>query len=622
MFVAGGTLGVFYILMPHWYVARSGLILAASLGAIAFTPLIWFPRRHMGARDRHLVLVVGTIATTVVVFGDGAGPSSISTAYFYFWVVLYAAAFFSPRAAVGHLAFAGALYAIALAMNGAPQSVSQWVLAVSALSIIVFFQATFSLRVRQGAEALVFQALHDPLTGLANRALFSSQVDEALTRTRGKQDQVAVLFLDVDDFKTVNDSLGDLAGDRLLSALAESFGALTHARGALARMGGDEFAILLQSGPQPQSAQGIAEEIAQLLRTPFQLGDTEVTVSVSVGIAVAESAQITSDELMRKADLAMYLAKQNGKGRFEVVRPGMVDDAVKRLALITDLRHAVDDGEFEAFYQPIVGARDEQPAGAEALVRWHHPQVGLVTPDNFVGAAESTGLVVQIGDWILNQACRQAQAWRQDGTTDDAFYVSVNVSPRQLAEPDIIGNVARALHRSGLRPDALVLEITETSLMLDFKTGRARLQAFKDLGVRIAVDDFGTGYSSLKRLQTLPVDIVKIDKSFVDHVTATAQDRALVQSIIDVTHAVGMISVAEGVEDREQYCALSELGCDAIQGYLFARPAPGLSTARTLHRLATDARRPGSGSQEAKDSKAAVPQRGSKSRRQRAPARE
>jgi len=530
--------------------------------------------------------------------------------------------FFSPLAAVGHLAFAGVLYAAALAMNGAPQFVSQWILAISALSIIVFFQATFAFRVREGADALFLQALHDPLTGLANRALFSSQVDDALTRARGKQNQVAVIFMDVDDFKTVNDSLGHPAGDRLLSALAKSFGSLTHADDALARIGGDEFAILLQSGPQPQRAQGIAEEIAQLLRTPFQLGDTEVTVSVSVGIAVAESPETTRDELLRKADLAVYLAKENGKGRFEVVRPGMVDDAVKRLVLITDLRHAVDDGQFEVFYQPIVGVRDEMPAGAEALVRWHHPQGGLVTPDNFVGAAESTGLIVQIGDWVLNQACRQAQAWHQDRTTDDAFYVSVNVSPRQLAEPDIIGNVAQALHRSGLRPDALVLEITETSLILDFQTGLARLQAFKDLGVRIAVDDFGTGYSSLNRLQTLPVDIVKIDKSFIDQVTATAQDWALVKSIIDVTHAVGMISVAEGVEDREQYCALAELGCDAIQGYLFARPAPELSTARTIRRLATDARRPGPDSQQTNDSKAPIAQGRSTNGRRRAPARE
>jgi hypothetical protein len=222
MFVAGGSLGVFYILMPHWYVARPGLILAASLGAIAFTPLIWFPRRHMGSRDRHLVLIVGTIVTTVAAFGDGVGPSSMSTAYFYFWVVLYAPAFYSPMAAVGHLAFAGVLYAAALAMNGAPQFVSQWILAISALSIIVFFQATFAFRVREGAEALFLQALHDPLTGLANRRLFSSQVDDALTRARGKQDQVAVIFLDVDDFKTVNDSLGHPAGDRLLSALAKS----------------------------------------------------------------------------------------------------------------------------------------------------------------------------------------------------------------------------------------------------------------------------------------------------------------------------------------------------------------------------------------------------------------
>jgi diguanylate cyclase (GGDEF)-like protein len=598
MFAAGGTLGTLYMALPHWYVLRPYLILAASLAAIAFAPVIWLSRRRLGPRSRHLVLGIGTIATSVAVFGVGAGPSSMSTAYFYFWVVLYSAAFFSPVSAVGQLVFAGVLYGAALALNRAPEFISQWMLAMSALTVIVFFLATFASKVRQSADALTSQALHDTLTGLGNRALFFNQVDRALSRPRGKQDQVAVLCMDIDDFKMVNDSLGDPVGDRLLSAFARSLASLTPADDILARIGGDEFAILLGSGPQPQTAQDIAEQIAETLRTPFQLGDTDVTVSVSVGISVAESSKTTCEELLRKADLAMYLAKQNGKGRFEIVRPGMLDDALKRLALITDLRHALDDSQFEVFYQPIVGVPDAMPAGAEALVRWHHPKRGLVTPDKLVDAAESTGLIVAIGDWVLNEACRQGQAWRQNRTTDDGFYVSVNVSPRQLAEPEVINDVARALRRSGLPPGALVLEITETSLMLDFQAALARLQAFRDLGVRIAVDDFGTGYSSLNRLQSLPVDIVKIDKSFIDRIVLAANDRALVQSIIDVTHALGMISIAEGVEDPEQFSTLAELGCDAIQGYLFARPAPGTSTARTLLRLATDAAPPDLGCHE------------------------
>lgn len=586
MFAIAGTLDVLYMAMPHWRVAYPAVILGAGFAALAFAPVVWLSGRRIGPCGRHIELGVGTVATSVAVFGVGAGPSSMSTAYFYFWIVLFAAAYFSPVAAVGHLAFAGVAYSFALAFNFMPEFLSQWMLAMAALMVIVLFLGVFASKVRRGADALTFQTLHDGLTGLANRALFLDRVDEALSSPRGKGDQVAVLYLDIDDFKVVNDSLGDQAGDCLLTAFASSLGSLTAAGDTLARLGGDEFAILLESGPQPQTAKGLAERIAKMLRTPFQLGDTEVTLSVSVGISVAEPSGNTGEEVIRKADLAMYLAKRNGRGRFEVVRPGMLDDSLKRLALITDLRHALDDSQFEVFYQPIVGARDARPTGAEALVRWHHPHRGLVTPDKLIAAAESTGLIVAIGDWVLNEACLQAQAWRQDRTTDDDFYVSVNLSPRQLAEPAVIDDVAAALRRSGLPPRALVLEVTETSIMPDYRAGLARLKALRSLGVRIAVDDFGTGYSSLNRLKDLPVDIIKIDKSFIDHIVGADQDRALVEGIINVTHALGMISIAEGVEGPDQYSALQKLGCDGIQGYHFAKPAAGVSTARTLQRLA------------------------------------
>lgn len=586
VFGTGGTLAALYMAMPHWNVSYPLLILAVAVAAVGLSPLIWLSRRHLQPWSRHLLLGIGAVAVSLGVFGSGADPASMSMAYIYFWVVLYAATYLGTVAAAGHLAVVGILYAATLAIDPRPEFPSQWMLTMSALAVTTLIVGTFASKVRQGAETLNFQAFHDSLTGLANRALFLKRVDCALRRAEGREERVAVLFLDIDDFKMVNDSLGHPTGDQLLIAFARSLDSLTRDGDTLARLGGDEFAVLLESGPMPQTAEDIAVRIAKMLGTPFQLGDTEVTVGVSIGISVAQRSQGTCEGLLRESDLAMYLAKQNGKGRFETIRPGMQEDALTRLALITDLRHALDSSEFAVFYQPIVSVRDGMPVGAEALVRWHHPRRGLVVPAEFVGVAESTGLIVAIGDWVLNEACRQAQAWRQARTTDDTFYVSVNLSPRQLAEPNIIDDVARALRRSGLPPSALVLEMTETSLMLDFGAGLARLQALKDLGVRLALDDFGTGFSSLNRLQRLPIDIVKIDKSFIDQIGYNGQDRALVQSVIDVTRALDLTSIAEGVEQPDQYDALEELGCDAIQGYLFAKPRPGVDTAFTLLRLA------------------------------------
>jgi diguanylate cyclase (GGDEF)-like protein len=586
MLAVGGVQGVLLLAMPHWRVDHPLIVLGVSVAALVAAPLIWLSRQRLGPRSRQVVSGIGITAMSLAVFGCGPEPASLYAAYFYFLIVLYAAAYFSPVAAAGHLAGVGVLYAAALALNPTAPFLGQWIEAMSALSVAALIVGGYAFEVRRSAATLNFQAFHDTLTGLSNRALFLNRVDDALRRADGRAHQVAVLFLDIDDFKTVNDSLGHPIGDQLLTALAGCLGSLTRPGDTLARLGGDEFGMLLESGPMPQTAEELAVRIAAMLATPFQLGGSEVIISVSIGISVALQSQSTCEELLREVDLAMYLAKQNGKGGFEIIRPGMLDDAFKHLAVITDLRHAVVSNEFEVFYQPVVGVRDAIPVGAEALVRWHHPQRGLVAPAEFVGVAESTGLIVAIGDWVLNEACRQAQAWRQTQTIDDAFYVSVNLSPRQLVEPKITDDVARALRQSGLPPSALVLEITETALMLDFDASVVRLQSLKDLGVRLAMDDFGTGYSSLNRLRSLPIDIVKIDKSFIDEVGHEGQDRALVQSIIHITHALGMTSVAEGVEKPDQYDALGELGCDAIQGYLFARPQSAVDTGRTLLRLA------------------------------------
>ena len=438
---------------------------------------------------------------------------------------------------------------------------------------------------KQAENALEYQAFHDTLTGLVNRALFLDRVNYVLHQRHAAP--VAAVFLDLDDFKTVNDSLGHPVGDQLLIAVAQRLASIARVGDTVARFGGDEFALLLESGPMPQTAEDIARRIEVVLRSPVLLGDIEVTVRASIGIAIGRPLDDTSATLLRDADLAMYQAKRNGKDRFEIFRPEMQDEALKRLAITTDLRHALDNGELEVFYQPIVNAHDTTPVGAEALVRWHHPRRGLVNPIDFVDVAESTGLIVPLGDWVLNQACRQARAWRQASVVDDAFYISVNLSARQLAEPSLVENVARALRDSGLPPDALVLEITESTLMLNFDAGFDRLQALKALGLRLALDDYGTGYSSLNRLRTLPVDIVKIDKSFIDQLTSNREGTALVQSVIDVTRALGLSTIAEGVERQDQYAKLDEMKCNHIQGYLFAKPMPPADAARLLQRLGT-----------------------------------
>jgi EAL domain-containing protein (putative c-di-GMP-specific phosphodiesterase class I) len=287
----------------------------------------------------------------------------------------------------------------------------------------------------------------------------------------------------------------------------------------------------------------------------------------------------------------------------------MQDEALERLALITDLHQALAKGELEIFYQPIVGARDGAPVGAESLVRWHHPRRGLVPPLDFINVAESTGYIVPLGHWVLREACRQAQAWRRDGTVDDEFYVSVNLSPRQLCEPRLIDDVAQALADFELPARYLVLEVTESTFTLGFDAGLARLQELKAIGLRIALDDYGTGYSSLSRLVRLPIDIVKIDKSFIDQLLVSSEGRALVQSVLGAVHALGKVAIAEGVELAEQYATLRELGCDDIQGYLFSKPMPARNAACALGRLAagrapsdTDAQVPGAGTDRPKRS--------------------
>jgi diguanylate cyclase (GGDEF)-like protein/PAS domain S-box-containing protein len=430
------------------------------------------------------------------------------------------------------------------------------------------------------------QAFHDTLTDLANRALFLDRLSHAMDRGDRTLDPVAVLFLDIDDFKTVNDSLGHPAGDRLLVAVAGRLKAATRPGDTVARFGGDEFAVLVESGAMPQAAEEVARRIAEALTPTFNVLGNALSVRASVGIALGQRPDDNPDSLLRDADLAMYLAKRNGKGRFEMYRPDMHAAAINRLETAADLRRGLEAGQFEVFYQPIVNTHTHQLDGAEALVRWRHPTRGIVPPLEFISIAEVTGLIVPLGVRVLRDATQQAEAWRQSGLVDESFYVSVNLSARQLQDPCLLDDVSSALSDSGLPARALILEVTETSLVEDREVTLPRLQALRDLGLRLAVDDFGTGYSSLSYLADLPVSVVKIDKSFVDRITQDADGVAMVRGLIELSKALGLTCTAEGVERDNQLAVLDELGCESVQGYLFAKPTSALDAADAFTQLA------------------------------------
>jgi diguanylate cyclase (GGDEF)-like protein/PAS domain S-box-containing protein len=424
----------------------------------------------------------------------------------------------------------------------------------------------------QAEEQLRHQAFHDPLTGLANRALFTDRVEHALVLREG----VAVVFLDLDDFKAVNDSLGHLAGDALLQAVALRLTGALRPGDTIARLGGDEFAVLFEEAGAAVSAADVAERVIAALQEPFNLDGREVFVTASIGIGVGEDAE----ELLRSADVAMYRAKASGKAQYVVYAPKMDDDLVGRLELVADLRRACVEDEFVLHYQPIVELESRRVVGVEALVRWQHPTRGLLQPADFVGLAEETGQIVDIGRWVLEQACRQAASWRSQLGCD--LSVSVNVSARQIRPSGLVDDVQSALAASGLAPAALTVEITESALVRGREEMTAILESVTGTGVRLALDDFGTGYSSLSLLRDLPVRTVKIDRSFVHTIDAGPAQRAFVQAIVDLAEALQLTVVAEGIERPIQAAALLRIGCVLGQGFHFARPLPADALGRML----------------------------------------
>jgi diguanylate cyclase (GGDEF)-like protein/PAS domain S-box-containing protein len=428
---------------------------------------------------------------------------------------------------------------------------------------------TRDLRERKALEQkLTFQAFHDPLTRLANRSLFRERVEHALERRQSGD--TAVLFIDLDNFKTINDSLGHAAGDHVLVETAHRLRSALRAEDTAARLGGDEFGVLLEDADVTASAR-VAERIRSALGVPFWVVGQEVFISASIGIATREAGD-TATELLRNADVAMYTAKTKGKARFEVFEARMHDAVVARLGLEAELRRAIDRREFVIHYQPIVKLQTGEVIGAEALVRWQHPTRGLVPPLEFIPLAEETGLIVPLGGWILREACRQLAEWQRLRGGGEPFVMNVNLSSRQLVRDAIADEVAAAVDESGIRASWLVLEVTETVLMADPVVAATALGHIRELGVRVALDDFGSGYSSLSHLRRFPIDIVKIDKSFVDDVATDGVESAIARSIIDLGRAMQIETVAEGIEAGEQAETLRSLGCGFGQGFFFARP--------------------------------------------------
>jgi diguanylate cyclase (GGDEF)-like protein len=442
------------------------------------------------------------------------------------------------------------------------------------LTLLETFASQASVSIENGRlEAEMQQlAFHDSLTGLANRALLTLRLEGTLQRRQRPPLGPAVLFLDLDDFKMVNDSLGHGVGDRLLSLVAERLRGCLRPADTAARLGGDEFAILLDEVRSISDASGVAERMIAALRAPFTVDGTRVLIHASIGVVIATPERTSADELLRDADIAMYRAKERGKGTWELFEQSMQEQVRERHSMKLDLERALENGELEVHYQPIVALATERIMGVEALMRWRHPRRGMVSPADFIPLAEETGLITSIGRFALRRSCIEAAQW---SAMDPDFVLSVNVSGRQLRQEEFVSEVASIVTETGFEPRHLVLEITESVMVEDDPAIVASLLALKALGVRLAIDDFGTGYSSLSSLRELPVDILKIAQPFVDDLGTDGDDGAFAAAIVRLGQTLGLSMIAEGIERVEQLDELRPLLCGMGQGYLFAKPMDG-----------------------------------------------
>ncbi len=431
-------------------------------------------------------------------------------------------------------------------------------------------------------DRLQHQAFHDPLTGMPNRALFLDRLKHALVRASRRQESVTVMFLDLDNFKVINDSLGHQGGDQLLIAIGERLKQCLRPADTAARLGGDEFTVLLDELTDTKDALEIAKRIQANLQAPLDLDGHEVFTTVSIGIVISTAETEHPETVLRDADVAMYRAKTSGKAQYAIFDRSMNQHALERLQLASDLRHAIDRGELRVFFQPLIDLPSGRISGTEALVRWQHPGRGLLLPGAFIQLAEETGMIMSIGMWVLEEACRQTRLWQDQHAQEPPLTVSVNVSARQFQHPTLANDVAGILARTGLAPQCLELELTESILMENAQANLATLQQIKQLGVQLAIDDFGTGYSSLAYLKQFPIDILKVDRSFIDQLGHPTSDNAIVEAIRTIALALNLNIVGEGIENANQLAHLQRLGYHRGQGYYFARPVAAADLAGLL----------------------------------------
>ncbi len=537
-------------------------------------------------------VAIASLAVADTAYGIYNASGSFETGLFidFFWLAFYAlfaAAALHPKVSVkmqvthdvsrltgrqlGIMFIATIGVPIIDALWGTLQDRVVSIIASATMSLLILLRVYMQTKtIQSGRERLRYDAEHDSLTGLANRSLFAERT-RATLENRSPDGSVAVLFIDLDDFKTVNDSLGHEAGDVFLTEVARRLSRCVRDNDTIARFGGDEFAVLLESGADRHDAVTVARRALEVLDEPMMLGDRTVRASASIGIATYDDATNDVESLLRNADVAMYLSKSRGKGRFEFFESKMHDEAIERLDLKADLQRALDRREFVLHYQPIFDLQTGRVALVEALVRWRHPDRGLVPPDRFIPLAEESGLIVELGEWVLREACTEASKWHEIAGCED-IGVTVNLSMRQLQDGQLINTLTGALKDSGLPAESLVLEITESMLAQDSEHSAGVLRQLKTVGVRMAIDDFGTGYSSLSYLRSFPVDSIKIDRSFINELHRSSTSTALIEAIVNLSQALGAYTVAEGIEHADQAATLRKLGCDQGQGYYYCRP--------------------------------------------------